>query len=137
MNGTTFIDVEGRHTRVRVEGEAGGTPILLLHGIARSLEDWELQFARYRDAGFRVIPLDLPGSGFSVRIPVKTALPGSPKASLRRSTRLAKMGPCTLSEIRSVERARCSCSPWCRTEWPHWFLSTALVSVRRCIQRCA
>ncbi|MGV9801380.1 alpha/beta fold hydrolase [Mycobacterium sp. NPDC003449] len=76
MNGVTFVEVEGRRARVRVEGEPDRTPILMLHGIARSLEDWEPQFTRYRDAGFRVIAVDLPGSGFSDRLPGKTALPG-------------------------------------------------------------
>lgn len=75
MKGATFISVKGRRTRVRVEGEQGGPPVLLLHGIARSLEDWEHQFVQYGDAGFRVIALDLPGSGFSDRLSVKSELP--------------------------------------------------------------
>ncbi|MEW2480095.1 alpha/beta fold hydrolase [Mycobacterium sp. NPDC049093] len=74
MTGATFIDVEGRRMRVRVEGEPAGPPILMLHGIARSLEDWDNQFVQYRDAGFRVVALDFPGSGFSERLPVKTGL---------------------------------------------------------------
>lgn len=75
MSQPTFVDVKGRRTRVYLAGDASAPPILLLHGIARSLEDWELQFERYRDAGYRVIAPDLPGFGFSERLPFRTTLP--------------------------------------------------------------
>ncbi|MGV9797158.1 alpha/beta fold hydrolase [Mycobacterium sp. NPDC003449] len=93
MNGATFIDAGGRRTRVRVEGDAGGTPILLLHGIARSLEDWEPQFARYREAGFRVIALDMPGSGFSDRVPGKTELRGLARGVVETLDALGEVRP--------------------------------------------
>jgi pimeloyl-ACP methyl ester carboxylesterase len=75
MQSVTSVDVKGRRTRVLVEGDADGSPILLLHGIGRSLEDWQPQFSRYRDAGYRVIALE-PGSGFSDRLPTSTTLRG-------------------------------------------------------------
>ena len=40
--------------------------VLLLHGIGRSLEDWDLQFERL-SADHRVIAVDVPGFGFSDR----------------------------------------------------------------------
>jgi pimeloyl-ACP methyl ester carboxylesterase len=69
-----FVDVNGRRTRVLVEGDDDRDPILLLHGIGRSLDDWEPQFANYRRAGYRVIALDLPGSGFSDRLATPTTV---------------------------------------------------------------
>jgi pimeloyl-ACP methyl ester carboxylesterase len=43
-------------------------PVLLLHGIGRSLEDWALQYPRLAGA-HRIIALDLPGFGFSAAHP--------------------------------------------------------------------
>jgi pimeloyl-ACP methyl ester carboxylesterase len=76
MQSVKYFDVKGRRTRVLVAGDANGHPILLLHGIGRSLEDWEPQFSRYRHAGYRVVALDLPGSGFSDRLHTSTTLCG-------------------------------------------------------------
>ncbi|MCV7413317.1 alpha/beta hydrolase [Mycobacterium florentinum] len=76
MQSIKSINVNGRRTRVRIEGDADRLPILLLHGVSRSLEDWETQFLPLRQAGYRVIALDLPGSGFSDRLPAWTTLPG-------------------------------------------------------------
>jgi pimeloyl-ACP methyl ester carboxylesterase len=77
-----FIDVKGRRTRVLVEGDADAPPILLLHGMGRSLEDWEPQFSRYRRAGYRVIALDLPGFGFSDRLSTATTPRGLAESAL-------------------------------------------------------
>jgi pimeloyl-ACP methyl ester carboxylesterase len=73
MNAPTVISVNGRRTRVRVEGDRANPPMLLLHGIGRSLEDWAPQYPRLA-AGHRVIALDLPGFGFSARSPEPTTL---------------------------------------------------------------
>ena len=74
LQSATHVDVNGRRTRVFIEGDPQEPPILLLHGIGRSLEDWAPQFAHYRRAGYRVIAPDMPGSGFSDRLPVPTTL---------------------------------------------------------------
>jgi pimeloyl-ACP methyl ester carboxylesterase len=74
LQSATHIDVNGRRTRVFLEGDPQEPPILLLHGIGRSLEDWEPQFLHYRRAGYRVIAPDLPGSGFSDRLPTPTTV---------------------------------------------------------------
>jgi pimeloyl-ACP methyl ester carboxylesterase len=76
MQSIKSVDVKDRRTRVLIEGGADRPPILLLHGIGRSLEDWEPQFSLLRQAGYRVIALDLPGNGFSARLPTSTTLRG-------------------------------------------------------------
>jgi pimeloyl-ACP methyl ester carboxylesterase len=67
MNAPAVISVVGRRTRVRIDGDPAAPPILLLHGIGRSLEDWDTQYARLSER-HRVIGLDIPGFGFSARI---------------------------------------------------------------------
>jgi pimeloyl-ACP methyl ester carboxylesterase len=76
MRSIKYVDVKDRRTRVRIEGGSDRPPILLLHGIGRSLEDWEPQFSLFRQGGYRVIALDLPGNGFSDRLPTSTTLRG-------------------------------------------------------------
>lgn len=66
MSRPTFVEVDGRRVRVRVEGDVANPPVLLLHGIGRSMEDWALQFHRLA-AAHRVIAVDIPGFGFSER----------------------------------------------------------------------
>src|SRR5689334_15549510 len=66
MSAPQFLDVGGLRTRVRLEGDPAGRPVVLLHGIGRSLEDWEPQFDLLAD-GNRLIALDLPGFGYSQR----------------------------------------------------------------------
>lgn len=68
MNTSTIVSVNGRPTRVRAEGIPENPPVLLLHGIGRSLEDWDPQYSRLSGA-YRVIGLDLPGFGYSARLP--------------------------------------------------------------------
>ncbi len=60
--GTGMLDVGGRRVRHRVTGS--GDPLLLLHGIGRSLEDWDEQHARL-SAGHELHSLDLPGFAWS------------------------------------------------------------------------
>ena len=66
MSRPAFVEVEGRRVRVRVDGDAHKPPVLLVHGIGRSLEDWDLQYQRL-SADHRVIAVDVPGFGFSDR----------------------------------------------------------------------
>jgi pimeloyl-ACP methyl ester carboxylesterase len=65
MSEPTIITVDGRRTRVQVGGDSHRPPILLLHGLSRSLEDWAPQHQQL--AGYRTIALDMPGFGFSTR----------------------------------------------------------------------
>lgn len=65
--------VNGRRTRVHVDGDPDRPAILLLHGIGRSLEDWSPQFPRL--AGYRTIALDMPGFGYSTRPAGPMSLP--------------------------------------------------------------
>lgn len=62
---TTTLAVEGRAVRVRITGPEDGTPVLLLHGIARSLEDWQQSQDLLAASGHRVISADTPGFGFT------------------------------------------------------------------------
>ena len=71
LPGTAVLEVEGLRMRVRRRGT--GEPVLLLHGIGRSLEDWNEQFDRLADR-FDLIAVDLPGFGWSERVPGRTTL---------------------------------------------------------------
>ena len=66
MSRPAFVEVDGRRVRVRVEGDPHNPPVLLVHGIGRSLEDWDPQYERL-SADYRVIAVDVPGFGFSDR----------------------------------------------------------------------
>ncbi len=59
---TSEVTVGGRQVRYRVDG--AGSPVVLLHGIGRSLEDWSEQHELLRDR-YRVYSVDLPGYGRS------------------------------------------------------------------------
>jgi cation diffusion facilitator CzcD-associated flavoprotein CzcO/pimeloyl-ACP methyl ester carboxylesterase len=61
--GTQVATVNGRQARYREEGQ--GTPVLLVHGIGRSLEDWNEQHTLLAGRGLRVISVDLAGFGES------------------------------------------------------------------------
>jgi pimeloyl-ACP methyl ester carboxylesterase len=65
------VRVDGLRVRHRVSGD--GPPVLLLHGIARSLEDWTEQHELLD--GFRVYSVDLPGFGGSDPLPGRATLP--------------------------------------------------------------
>ncbi|BFU44670.1 alpha/beta fold hydrolase [Krasilnikovia sp. MM14-A1004] len=71
--GTSYVSVRGVRIRVRETGDPAGPPVLLLHGIGRSLEDWAPQHDRF-DGEFRVLSVDLPGYGLSQRMPETTTL---------------------------------------------------------------
>ncbi|MCV7345550.1 alpha/beta fold hydrolase [Mycolicibacterium rhodesiae] len=74
MSRTAFVEVDGRRTRVRVDGDPGNPPVLLIHGIGRSLEDWAPQHERLAQS-YRTIALDVPGFGFSERPQETITLP--------------------------------------------------------------
>lgn len=73
MAAAAMIDLGGRRARVRLEGNPDARPVVLLHGIGRSLEDWEPQYYLLA-AGNRLIGLDLPGFGYSERRPEPATL---------------------------------------------------------------
>lgn len=60
--------VSGARIRVRVTGDPAAPPVLALHGIGRSLEDWSPQHDRL-SGDHRVISTDLAGFGLSDRLP--------------------------------------------------------------------
>jgi pimeloyl-ACP methyl ester carboxylesterase len=59
--------------RAHVTGDPAHPPVLLLHGIGRSLEDWAPQHDRL-SADHRVISVDMPGFGLSDRLPEPVTL---------------------------------------------------------------
>lgn len=66
------VTVRGRQVRYRLDGT--GTPVVLLHGIGRSLEDWAEQHELLR-ARHRVYSMDLAGSGGSEPLDEPYTLP--------------------------------------------------------------
>ena len=62
------VTVSGARIRVRTTGAPDAPPVLLLHGIGRSLEDWSAQHDRLSEC-HRVISTDLAGFGLSDRLP--------------------------------------------------------------------
>jgi pimeloyl-ACP methyl ester carboxylesterase len=71
LPGVGVVEVGGGRLRYRRLGS--GEPVLLLHGIGRSLEDWDEQFDRLADR-FDLIAVDLPGFGWSARTPGRASL---------------------------------------------------------------
>lgn len=67
------LTVRGARIRVRRSGDPGAPPVLLLHGIGRSLEDWDPQHDRLA-GDHRVISVDLPGFGLSEPLPGRVTL---------------------------------------------------------------
>ncbi|MGB2572142.1 alpha/beta fold hydrolase [Micromonospora citrea] len=66
------VTVEGRRVRHRVDGD--GPPVVLLHGIGRSLRDFTDQHELLA-SGFRVHSVDLPGYGGSMPMAEPCTLP--------------------------------------------------------------
>ena len=64
--GTTLVEVGGSPVRARVSGPADGEPLLLVHGIGRSLEDWQAAHDRLA-VTHRAVSIDLPGFGLTRR----------------------------------------------------------------------
>lgn len=68
-----LLIVDGVRVRYRDTGEKSRAPVLLLHGIGRSLEDWDGLYDRLA-GDHRVLSVDLPGFGLSERMPGKYTL---------------------------------------------------------------
>jgi 2-hydroxymuconate-semialdehyde hydrolase len=65
---TGAVTVRGARIRYRESGDPGRPPVVLLHGIGRSLEDWAPQHDRLSGT-HRVLSLELAGFGLSDRLP--------------------------------------------------------------------
>lgn len=70
---TRVVEVNGKNVRYRDAGD--GVPVVLVHGIGRSLEDWNEQHELLEADGRRVISVDLAGFGESEPQPEKNTLP--------------------------------------------------------------
>ena len=61
---SVYVEVEGIRLHVRDSGPKDAPALLLLHGFGASLHTWE-PWAQALDASYRVIRIDLPGSGLT------------------------------------------------------------------------
>jgi pimeloyl-ACP methyl ester carboxylesterase len=73
------LDVAGVPLRVRISGPEDAPVILLVHGIARSLEDWS-EAHDLLAVDHRVISTDLPGFGYSRKGRERPGLPAFGRA---------------------------------------------------------
>jgi len=72
---TRHVEVDGHPVRVRISGPESAPPVVLVHGIGRSLEDWQpTHDLLARD--HHVLSLDLPGFGLTRRIRGSRGLTG-------------------------------------------------------------
>ncbi|KNX38620.1 alpha/beta fold hydrolase [Luteipulveratus halotolerans] len=78
---TTTVEVSGHPIRVRVTGAADAPPVLLIHGIARSLEDFTATQDLLSDE-YRVINMDLPGFGLTRKQPGRPTLESFARAAI-------------------------------------------------------
>ena len=88
------VSVRGARIRVHDTGDPARPPILLLHGIGRSLQDWAPQHDRL-SADHRVISVDMPGFGLSDRLPEAVTLQSLAAESGRPSTLWVSPARCT------------------------------------------
>jgi pimeloyl-ACP methyl ester carboxylesterase len=70
---TELVEAAGAKVRVRESGDPAGEPIVMLHGIGRSLEDWAPQHDLL-PATYRLISMDLLGFGLSDSPPGRLTL---------------------------------------------------------------
>ncbi|QGK70510.1 alpha/beta fold hydrolase [Allosaccharopolyspora coralli] len=71
--GTREVTLHGARVRVRSGGDPEAPPVVLLHGIGRSLEDWAPQYPLLATDHYVIAP-DLPGFGLSEPTPGPTTL---------------------------------------------------------------
>ena len=68
-----YVTVRDARIRFHETGDPDAPPVVLLHGIGRSLEDWSAQHPLLSDT-HRVISIDMPGFGLSQRHAAPTTL---------------------------------------------------------------
>jgi 2-hydroxymuconate-semialdehyde hydrolase len=69
----SYVTVRDARIRFHETGDPDAPPVVLLHGIGRSLEDWSAQH-ELLSTDHRVIALDMPGFGLSQRHPESATL---------------------------------------------------------------
>ena len=88
----TYVEVDGHPVRVRESGPRSGAPVVLIHGIGRSLEDWQPTHDLLSQ-DHRVISLDLPGFGLTRRMQGHWGLEGFARAVIALLDALGEQRP--------------------------------------------
>jgi pimeloyl-ACP methyl ester carboxylesterase len=70
-----FVEIDGRRVNVVDMGE-GDRPIVFVHGLAGSWQNWLENMPHFAAAGHRVVAFDLPGFGSSEMPGEKISIPG-------------------------------------------------------------
>src|SRR3954453_14947270 len=70
-----FVELDGRAVNV-VELGTGAPPIVFVHGLAGSWQNWLENLPHFAAAGHRVVAFDLPGFGASEMPGEKISIPG-------------------------------------------------------------
>jgi pimeloyl-ACP methyl ester carboxylesterase len=92
VSGTRFVPVGDARIHVRDTGGGDLPTVVALHGIGRTLQDWAPQHDRL-GADRRMISIDLPGFGFSDRLPGPVTLPSLADGVLATLDALDETGP--------------------------------------------
>ncbi|HEY8295033.1 MAG TPA: alpha/beta fold hydrolase [Micrococcaceae bacterium] len=87
-----YLDLDGVRSRYVASGDPAAPPVLLLHGIGRSLEDMSGLAARLTP-GYRVISVDLPGFGLSDGLAGGYSLEGLARGVLASLDAMAERRP--------------------------------------------
>lgn len=95
MGELEFVDAGGVRARVRLVGDPAAAPVVLIHGIGRSLEDWGRQYDLLAE-GHRLIGVDLPGFGLSERRPGTATIAGLADGVLATLDALGERRPVNL-----------------------------------------
>ncbi|MCI4066541.1 alpha/beta fold hydrolase [Micromonospora sp. R77] len=122
------LTVAGRRMRCRITGD--GPPVVLLHGIGRTLDDFTAQ-QELLAADHRVLSVDLPGHGGSAPLDVPHTLPALAAAVADFLDAAGVSWPARLVGNSSAGRWRCGSPPTRRTGRPAWCWSTAPGSAGR------
>ena len=89
-----YVEAHGARIRCHETGDEAAPPVVLLHGIGRSLEDWSPQHDLL--PGHRVISIDLPGFGLSQRLSRDASLAGMAGATWATLDALGETRPAHL-----------------------------------------
>ncbi|MDB5825771.1 MAG: alpha/beta hydrolase [Herminiimonas sp.] len=88
-----FVEIGDVTFHVREQGEAQGPSILLIHGLGGQLQNFTYGVSGILARRFRVVSVDRPGSGYSVRTPSTAANISTQAAALAALVEKLDLGP--------------------------------------------